>query len=170
MKPDTPESPTVFPRMIDVVREYLAEYEWDCEEETRSDGGTCFMAGIRMKNGIVRVFMDVYGDGDRFTITAYPYPYSEISQEHLAAVALYSVYLNNNRLARLELDLSDGVYSMKAGMLVKGSFLNRETIRILEILVVNGMDEQLDILQEITRNGRSPKEAFELYCKRYGNT
>lgn len=157
-----------FPRMIDVVREYLAEYEWDCEENTRSDGGTSFMAGIRLKNGIFRVFMDVYGDGDRFTITAYPYPLSEITPEHIPAVALYSVYVNHNRLARLELDLSDGVIAMKAAMLVKGSFLAKETIRIMEILVVNGMDENFDILQEITRNGLSPEAAFELYCKKYG--
>lgn len=149
-------------RMLEVVRQYISDQEWNVEEREREDGGTNFMMNFRMKHGTQRVFMDVFGDGDRFAVFAYA-PVN-IPEESRTSVAVYTTLLNHSILiGKLEMDMDDGELRMAAAVDVEGSQLSTEMISSMENITIIGMDKNLGAILKIVYGNCTPQEAYAAY-------
>jgi hypothetical protein len=146
-------------KMREVVRQYLTNQEWRCDERERQDGGMSFICQFNMKNGNLRVFMDAFGDGDRFAV--YCYSPVMIPEEYREAVAIYTVLVNNGIvLGKLEMDMEDGEVRMSTAVDVAGSELSLEMISVMENITIIAMDNHLASVLKIVYGGCTPQEAL----------
>ncbi|MGI9213976.1 MAG: hypothetical protein ACR2HF_16025 [Methylococcaceae bacterium] len=158
---------TSLQRMIDAVNDYINSTGWHPGEQIpRKDGGITFALQFNMDNGHLRVFMEVYGDGDRFAI--YAYPVISIPEEHRLSVALYATYVNHAMLlGKLQLDMEDGELRMCNSIDVDSSFLSQNMLIVMERLTIMGMDNHMEFILGILYGGRSPEEAYKAYCDKH---
>lgn len=150
--------------MLQTVRDYIAQEDWNCEERPRADGGVTFSLSFRMTNGTQRVIIEVQGDGDRFQI--YAYAPILVREEHRVAVAVFSTYANYHMgVAHLEMDMRDGELRMLSSVDVEDSFLSMRMISLMENATIIQMDQCMGSILSIIYGGISPEQAFELFIE-----
>jgi len=149
-------------RMLETVRQYFIEEDWSAEELTRPDGGSCFAIQFQMPHGLLQVFIDVFGDGDRFAVHAYSS--IQVPEQHRIQVAIYTAYANFNMLtSRLELDMENGDLRMTATVDVEDSELSRKMIHIMENIVIIEMNRHMSSILAIIYGNLTAVDAYALY-------
>ncbi len=162
-----PENPRLA-TMLQTVRDYITQNEWNCEETPRDDGGVLFATYFNLENGNLRVAIKVLGDGNHCRIYAYAPFY--IKEEYRAAVAVFTTYINyQTTVTKLEMDMEDGELRMSCSVNVAGSFLSREMFEFMEYGVIALMNRCLGLVMSMMYGGISPKQAFERYMKGNNN-
>ena len=156
-------------RLGEVVKQFLAQMEWDDElEDDESVGKSRLATGVRIAGQPCRLYIDTNEQTDSISVTLYP-PFRVGEGQYAEGCMLINAINYQTRHGRLEIDPSDGELRVVVSADVEGAEPTAQFISVMLNAAEWMVRHWLPELAAVSLCGRKAAEVLEAYERRQGD-
>lgn len=150
------------PPMIDIVRQFLEEHDWQYDEKKEDEDKIGLSVTFRMDNGRYNTYFNVDQKVNHFWISSYASVF--VPESRRLQVCELIVRLNHRLyLSRMEMDMEEGEICMVSVAYTKGNTLTHDMIKAMQSSVLDVLDDHMPSVMNVAHNGVSPVDALKQF-------